>query len=148
MDPVTLNTDEFVQFDQTYALDGADVVITGISGTTTGVNAVGTGSSVRVYGQFDDAFTRTLKYLDTSNNTVTVNRFEALPATFNTLYEYIAPVPATITKTITVNYTYTSSVEGTPTPGTPGSLQIDVVVRNNYQAANQKLAESVAKGKF
>jgi hypothetical protein len=148
MDPVTLNIDEFVQFNQTYAITGTEVTITNITGVATGVNAVAVGSSVRVYGQFNDAFTRSLTYLDTSNNPVTVNKFEALPMVFNTLYKYIAPIPSTITKTIIVNYTYTESVEGVPTPNTPGSLQIDVIVRNNFESANKKMAEAVSKGKY
>jgi hypothetical protein len=101
-----------------------------------GVSAAFSANTFTLSGRFVEAFSRVLRYLDTENNSVTVNAFTDLPADFNALYSYIAPSARTTTKLIEVGLE------------SGGTYSFPVTVSNNWGYANAELAKNVAKGRY
>jgi len=149
----TLNVDEFVQFDHSITIPGTIKSIDSIEIVPinrlipSGLNVNGSGNSIRVHGELDYAFIRSYMYVDSSNNHKIVYKIEEVPTSYDGLYRYVPPNVNTITRNVVVNYT-----ELVPNPTTSiveevhSILQIDIVVRNNWELMNAKVKEVITKG--
>lgn len=149
-------TDEFTVFSLTVTLDDVPgtpepvpegfpeppleetfmVEITSVDSPDSGLTITHTDTTFTVDGQFIEAFPRSLSYRDENNAIQTTDAFSKIPPNFNTLFKYIAPTATNVIKDIVVYLKYHS----------PFTYRINV--RNNWQSANTKLKDYVAKGKF
>ena len=95
-----------------------------------------TNDTFTVSGAFLDVFPKTISYLNTSNDSVTVTKFADLPEHFNTLYSYRAPLVMIKSVFITVTFLYHPAI----------TYEIDV--RYDWQTANAAFRNEVKIGYF
>jgi hypothetical protein len=140
--PLNYEVNEFTQFTLTVTLtdDEAvlplDVKIQSATINDSGATVVFTDTTFTVAGKINDAFTRSLNYLDKDNVMKTAATFSDIPQSFNSLTKYTAPSAAT--KSIFVKVTLLNHPE----------LSYEIIARNNFAAANAQLKTFVAKGRF
>ena len=116
--------------------DSTPVAIKSVSAADSGIHVTSSGNTFTVTGQFNDTFVRKLDYRDVDNIIKTVPTFTDITPNYNTLFTYVAPAEATKSAYITV------VLEGDST------YQYQIIVRNNWQAANNMLKQYVVGGKF
>lgn len=138
---------EYTPFSVTFTISSEDpeilpeiesVSITASDGNDHSSNIVVTITSpttVNLSGVLSDVFNRGLYFIAADGSHKVVSKYSDIPADFQTLYQYIAPVVNSIDLTVNVLTT-------------EGSETATIVVENNFSVANAKLAEYVAKGQY
>lgn len=124
------------------------VVSNAIITSDSGINVTFGGDTFTIAGQFQDQFVRTINYLDNNLNKKTVTKFSDLPTGLGSIYEYIAPTDAY--KIANVDITLLATISSnSSTSNTTINTQYEIIVRNNWQAANAALVNAtITKDKF
>lgn len=92
-------------------------------------------TTVTISGELSDVFNRTMSYLDENDTIGMVSRFKDIPANFNSLFKYTGATVNSVDLSVNV-------------VTDQGTEVATIEVRNNWEVANAKLKEYVAKGKF
>lgn len=91
--------------------------------------------TVLVDGELDDVFDRKMKYIKSNESFNSVSRWSDISSNFSTLYGYSGAVTNSITLTVDISTTQ-------------GKCSSMIIVRNNWEVANEQLREYVKKGQY
>lgn len=156
--PPVIQVYEYDQISVTYTMEYAGelggvingVTVTSSTGQQYPMTTTISGSSVTISGVLEDVFTRQMEYMPAGHllNKVpskTITKWKNLPSDFETVVGYAGPGDATITLTVTVDF---SEYDILGMPGFSQSASASLIVKNNWMISNQKLTQNVAKGKY
>lgn len=110
------------------------------------VNYVINGGSFSVVGTYNDMFERSISYIDTNRNSVTVNRWGEIPENFNALYRFKAPTTEFVDQVLTVKYRKPDIV--IPTNLIDVTENFILTIRHNWQSDVAMVKNLAISGKY